>query len=75
MTKQEREKYIEYMLIRQELEEEKKNGFRLAFSGKETSADEIARICAFEEETAYMRDYIVDKKQNIKSLNFEPVSR
>lgn len=74
MTKQEREKYIRYMSFKEELEEEKRHGYRLSFSGREASPEEIARICIFEEGSSYMRDYVADQNRNTTTLDFIPLN-
>ena len=73
MTEQEKKRYIDYMILRDELEEEKKQGYTFACSGQEATPAEIASICVFQEETSYMRDYIRGPHGKSPVISFNPV--
>lgn len=73
MTEKERKQYIDYMTLRDELEEEKRQGYELSFAGREASADEIARACVFEETSTYMRDYGKSASGRSSVISFDPV--
>jgi len=75
MTSKERKKFIDYMALKEELEEEKRQGYLLALKGREASAGEIARACVFQEESSYMRDYITESPGRPVVISFHPVQR
>ena len=57
MTELEKERYISYMTLKDEL---------TAFSG-------IAAACVFQEDTDYMRDYVRDASGRLVKVNFDRV--
>lgn len=73
MTEKERKRYIDYMLLKDELEEEMNQGYALAFDGREADASEIARACVFREETSYMRDYNTSHSGRNRTICFGKV--
>ena len=73
MTEKERKKYLAYMALREELEEEKRHGYSLSFAGEEASAAQIAKICIFQEGSSYMRDYVPNPSGNLPILDFNEV--
>lgn len=73
MTSEERERYVVYMTVKEELESAKDRGIELSLKGRTSSPHEIAKACAFEEESSYMRDYISDKTKKCTMLNFDLV--
>lgn len=75
MTEKERKKYIAYMALKDELEAERQHGYALSFGGEEASPEEIARICVFEEEASYMRDYGKNPSGSTPILDFHIVRK
>lgn len=70
MTDQEKMQYIQYMAMKDELDNVAYGGIRLSLDGKLSSARSIAAACVFREDNDYMRDYQRDKEGRIAMLNF-----
>ena len=73
MTASEIKQFVIYMNIKDELEAAEEMGMALALQGKSASPYEIAKACAFEEESDYMRDYISDPAKKTTTINFDAV--
>ena len=70
MKEQEKQKYVEYLTLADELRQIASEGTRLMLEGRGTSADNIATVCVFSEECDYMRDYI---NNGARQLNFNMI--
>ena len=70
MKDQEKEKYVEYLSLADELRQIASDGTRLMLEGRGSNAENIATVCVFSEECDYMRDYINDGS---KRLNFNMI--
>ena len=75
MTEHEKLQYINYMQMKEELDNVVYGGVELKLDGCSTSSHSIASICVFQEETDYMRDYRRNEEGRIAELNFDPVER
>lgn len=71
MNREYNEKNFEvYVLIKNELELKLKMGILLTVEGQVSSPDYIASLCAFCEDSNYMRDYVLDESGNIIEIGF-----
>ena len=70
MTDQEKMQYIQYMQLKDELDDVAYAGVGLLLDGKSTDAHSIASQCVFREDVDYMRDYRRDDTGRISELNF-----
>ena len=75
MTDLEKMQYIQYMQLRDELENVSCGGVRLMLDGVSSDAHSIASLCVFQEEMDYMRDYRRDNQGKVSELNFDKVRR
>ena len=75
MTELEKERYISYMILKDELTEFSGRGAELYLDGRRANAGKIAAACVFQEENDYMRDYRRDGHGRISELNFGKVHR
>ncbi len=73
MTEKERKKYIAYMKMKDELEQELSMGYSLSFAGEEASPAQIAKLCTFREDSSYMRDYVKNPSGGLPVLDFNEV--
>lgn len=62
-----------FVLIKNELELSSKEGVLLTLEGRVSTPEQIAKLCAFCEESNYMRDYIIDDYGNIVEIGFNEV--
>lgn len=62
-----------YVNIKNELEMQIKKGILLTVEGQSCTPDYIASLCAFREDSNYMRDYITDDNGNIIEIGFNDV--
>ena len=70
MTDQEKMQYIQYMQIKEELDNVAYGGIELKLDGRATSSHIIATACVFQEDSDYMRDFRHDDAGRIAELNF-----
>ena len=61
MTELEKERYISYMTLKDELTAFSGHGAELYLDGRRSDAGKIAAACVFQEDTDYMRDYVRDE--------------
>lgn len=73
MTEQEKIQYIQYMQLKDELDDVAYTGIQLKLDGAYTSAHSIAAECVFREDTDYMRDYRRGVNGQIAELSFERI--
>lgn len=73
MTEFEKNQYISYMQMQEELRDYEGQGASLYMNGKKIPAGEIARVCVFEEESSYMRDYVRDGSGRLVKVTFDKV--
>ena len=74
MNYQEKEKYVEYLSLAEELKGIAMEGTRLKLNGYGANAEHIATTCVFSEDCNYMRDYVGGMGRQIKELNFNKVT-
>lgn len=73
MTEQEKMQYIQYMQLKDELDDVAYTGIRLKLDGSYANAHEIASECVFHEDSDYMRDYRRGHNGKISELSFEKI--
>lgn len=73
MTDQEKLQYINYMAMKEELDNVAYGGIELKLDGMYSSSHSIASVCVFQEEHEYMRDYRRDETGHVTELDFESV--
>lgn len=73
MTELEKERYISYMTLRDELAGFTGRGAELYLDGLRADAGKIAAACVFQEEANYMRDYVRDDTGRLVKVNFDSV--
>ena len=73
MTDQEKMQYIQYMSLKNELDDVAYTGIRLKLDGTFANAHEIASECVFHEDSDYMRDYRRGNNGRIAELNFDKI--
>ena len=73
MTELEKERYISYMTLKDELTGFTGRGAELYLEGLRSDADKIAAACVFQEEADYMRDYVRDASGQLVKINFDRV--
>lgn len=61
--------------LRHELESYEKQGVELWLDGQPGSPKTILQACMIAEEGDYMRDYVYDRKGELKSLNFDRIKK
>lgn len=71
MTQDDKIKFISYISLRDELDSVQGQGTNLYLGKYRTSADCIASVCVFSEDTNYMRDYVSGSLGNADSLIFD----
>lgn len=75
MTDYEKMQFIQYMQMKDELDNVAYNGIRLKLDGCFSDAHSIAAMCVFHEESDYLRDYRRDDTGAVAELNFDKVRR
>ena len=73
MNDHEKMQYIQYMQMKDELENAVYAGVGLKIDGCDTSPHHIATACVFQEDFDYMRDYRRDDSGRISSLCFDRI--
>ena len=73
MTEQEKMRYIQYMQLKDELDDVAYAGIQLKLEGSRTNAHTIAAECVFREENDYMRDYRRGMNGQIAELSFDRI--
>ena len=73
MTELEKERYISYMTLKDELSDFLGMGAELYLDGKRSDAGQIAAACVFNEESSYMRDYVRDGSGKLVKIRFDSV--
>ena len=73
MTEQEKIQFIQYMSLKDELDDVAYTGIRLKLDGAYTSSHSIAAECVFREGIDYMRDYRRGSNGQIAELRFDRV--
>ena len=73
MTDQEKMQYIQYMQLKNELDDVVYTGIQLKLDGNYANAHAIASECVFREESDYMRDYRRGDNGKISELRFEKI--
>jgi hypothetical protein len=73
MTELEKERYISYMTLKDELTAFSGHGAELYLDGRRSDAGKIAAACVFQEDTDYMRDYVRDASGRLVKVNFDRV--
>ena len=73
MTDQEKMQYIQYMQLKDELDDVAYTGIQLKLDGNYANAHIIASECVFREESDYMRDYRRGDNGKISELSFEKI--
>ena len=71
MTDLEKMQYIQYMQMKEELDNVVYTGVRLKLDGCFTDAHSIASMCVFREEHDYLRDYRRDDTGKVAELSFD----
>ena len=74
MTDQEKMQYIQYMSLKNELDDVAYTGIRLKLDGVFADAHEIASECVFHEDHDYMRDYRRGINGRISELSFDQIT-
>ena len=73
MTELEKERYISYLTLKDELTAFSGHGAELYLDGRRSDAGKIAAACVFQEDTDYMRDYVRDASGRLVKVNFDRV--
>lgn len=73
MTDLEKERYLSYMSLKDELCDYTGQGAELYLDGKRSDAAQVAAACVFNEDSAYMRDYVRDRSGRLLKINFDNV--
>lgn len=73
MTDHEKMQYIQYMQLKDELDDVAFTGIQLKLDGNYANAHAIASECVFREESDYMRDYRRGDNGKISELSFEKI--
>jgi len=73
MTDHEKMQYIQYMQLKDELDDVAYTGIQLKLDGNYANAHAIASECVFREESDYMRDYRRGENGMIQELRFEKI--
>lgn len=73
MTDQQKVQYIQYMAMKEELDNVVYGGIGLKLDGCLSDSRAIAAACVFQEETDYMRDYRRNDKGKVAELNFNKI--
>jgi len=73
MTDQEKMQYIQYMQLKDELDDVAYTGIQLKLDGNCANAHRIAAECVFREDSDYMRDYRRGENGIISELRFEKI--
>ena len=73
MTVYEKKQFISYLELKNELDGYTAEGTLLLLEGRASSAEKIASLCVFSEESDYMRDYITDEAGRLLKLDFNSV--
>ena len=74
MTDQDKMQYIQYMQLKDELDNVAYGGVELKLDGNYANAHSIASVCVFREDSDYMRDYIRDDSGRLAQLNFDRIN-
>ena len=75
MNELDKMQYIQYMQMKEELENVAYFGIGLKLDGIDSNAHSIASVCVFNEDIDYMRDYHRDDHGRISELNFDSVDK
>jgi len=65
----------EFTEMKELLASYEKAGIRLTLSGKRSTSNEVAYVCAVKERGVYMSDYIPDSDGKLREIRFDRVKK